>query len=218
MTIVDHVIHRGAVALALTVMILGGAAACDASPDEQAVPSGPTASPTASPSTTPSASPSPAGSQTETPTETPTDTPTGTPTNTPTEVLEPEYVQYAGGESPGVTVHRAEQARLLHDAPADFRDFVGRYADRLAARAECDAPTGVTVASVRTDGYADGSVSSCGGYRALWARVDGAWQEVVQTQELWPCRPLRSYGFPDQVVGTRCFDYDAGRAHGYHHA
>ena len=51
-----------------------------------------------------------------------------------------------------------------------------------------------------------------------WARVDGAWQEVVQTQELWPCRPLRSYGFPDQVVGTRCFDYDAGRAHGYHHA
>ena len=81
MTIVDHVIHRGAVALALTAMILGGAAACDASPDEQAVPSGPTASPTASPSTTPSASPSPAGSPTETPTETPTDTPTGTPTD-----------------------------------------------------------------------------------------------------------------------------------------
>jgi hypothetical protein len=146
--------------------------------------------------------------------------PTPTSSAAPASDEEPaRVIAYAGGESPGIEVHERADARLLHGAPASFRRFIGRTAQRLHDESTCTGgDVGVTVATLRTDGYAVGGVDDCGGYRALWATVDGRWQEVAGTQELWDCAVLERYEVPSDVVETRCYDYDAQEERAYHQA
>jgi hypothetical protein len=94
-----------------------------------------------------------------------------------------------------------------------------RTAQRVAARADCSSSdVGVTVQTLRTDGYAAGSVNECGGYRALWAVVDGRWRQIEGTQEAWDCRGLRQFRVPSDVAGTSCYDYAAQRERRYQQA
>jgi hypothetical protein len=69
-------------------------------------------------------------------------------------------------------------------APASFQRFIGRTAQRITDRSTCTGGyVGVTVETLRTDGFASGGVNDCGGYAALWAVVDGRWKEIQSTQE-----------------------------------
>jgi hypothetical protein len=131
----------------------------------------------------------------------------------------PRLVIYETRRSPGVFVHRPAQVRRLHGAPAGFKRFVGRTAARLDRRSDCDAATGVTVSRLRTDGYAVGAINECGGYAALWGKVDHRWRQLQGTQDSWDCGVLRRHRVPSAVVGTTCFSYHGDhRQHRYHQA
>ncbi len=132
---------------------------------------------------------------------------------------EPRLIGYAGGESPGIEVHQRADVKLLHGAPAPFKRFIGRTAQRIHDESTCTGgDVGVTVATLRTDGYAVGGVNDCGGYRALWVVLDGRWKQVEGTQELWDCAVLERYAVPSEVVETRCYDYDEQKERAYHQA
>jgi hypothetical protein len=129
---------------------------------------------------------------------------------------EPRLIAYAGADSPGVEVQATVDAANLRGAPKAFKRFIGRTAQQVADASSCsDGYVGVTVATLRTDGYAVGGVNDCGGYAALWATVDGRWKEIAGTQEAWDCAVLERYAVPSDVVGTTCYDYDAQQERAY---
>ena len=53
-------------------------------------------------------------------------------------------------------------------------------------------------------GFAVGGVNDCGGYAALWGRKDGAWKELIGTQDAWLCSDLKKYGVPAHGVVRTC--------------
>lgn len=129
----------------------------------------------------------------------------------------PRLIVYAGGESPGAEVQSWEDRKHLHGAPRSFKRFIGHRAERLADHSTCDGGyVGVTVARLRTDGYAVGGVNDCGGYAALWAKVNRHWKQIQGTQEIWSCGVLRRHQVPSSVAGTTCYDYRHQRERHYH--
>ena len=139
------------------------------------------------------------------------------PTQEPEE--KPELITYAGGESPGVEVQGTDDEARLEGASDAFQHFIGDTAQTLADRSTCeDGYVGVTVAVLRTDGFARGGVNDCGGYAALWALVDGEWKEIDGSQEPWSCAVLDEYEVPSDVAGTTCYDEDANKMRKYQHA
>ena len=129
---------------------------------------------------------------------------------------DPELIPYAGGESRGFEVQDRDDAEAMTGAPAAFKQFIGRTAQEIADGSTCtDGYVGVTVELLRTDGYASGGVNDCGGYRALWAVVDGQWKEVAGSQEMWDCAVLERYTVPSDVAGDACYDYDAQQERSY---
>ena len=171
-------------------------------------------SPSQSPSQSPSSSPSQSSSSPSSPSS-----PSQSGPATSSESPEPRLIGYAGGESPGVEVHDRADVRKLDGAPAAFKQFIARTAERLVKKSSCDdAAVGVTVETLRTDGYAVGGVSDCGGYAAMWAVVDGRWKEIQGTQDSWECRILKRYRVPSDVAGTSCYNYKTGKAHHYSQA
>ena len=138
----------------------------------------------------------------------PATVPAPVPTRVPVPT-EPALISYESDGSGPVEVRTAADADQLVGAPDSFKRFVVRTARRLAAGATCEgAYVGVTVRSLRTDGYAVGAVNECGGYVALWAVVDGRWKEIEGTQDLWDCAVLARYQVPSDIAGDNC--YDAG--------
>lgn len=130
---------------------------------------------------------------------------------------QPRLIVYAGGESPGVEVQTRADAKHLRGTPKSFKRFIGRKAQRIADRSTCTGGyVGVTVERVRTDGYAAGGVNDCGGYAALWAKVDGRWKEIAGTQEIWGCGILERHTVPSSIAGDSCYDYRAQRVRHYH--
>lgn len=140
--------------------------------------------------------------------------PASQPTPAPND--EAEIIAYAGGESAGYLVRTRADARRMSEAPVGFRDFIGPEAERIVAGAGCDSPdVGANVEFVSTDGWAIGSVNECGGYRAIWGTVDGAWEQVLGTQDSYECAVLETYRIPSDIAGDTCFDYGAGEALDY---
>lgn len=151
----------------------------------------------------------------QTPTPTLSPTPSPTPSSEPS--APPELINYAGGEAAGVEVHVRADAKNLRGAPASFKRFIGNTAQEIADASNCDAGyVGVTVQTLRTDGFAVGGVNDCGGYAALWVVVDGHWKEAQGTQETWDCAVLKQYAVPSDVAGTTCYDYAAQQERTYH--
>jgi len=133
---------------------------------------------------------------------TPTSPATSTPTasSTPTqEPSEPALSLDYGVD--GVFVEQPDQVDLLDGAPADFKTFVAGLAEKAQqVGASCpDAAHGITVQKLLGD-FALGAINDCGGYAAIWARVDGAWAEVIGTQEAWQCAQLDEHDVPRELV------------------
>ena len=143
-----------------------------------------------------------------TPTSTPTTSspdPTQDPASAP-----PKLISYAGDGSVRAEVRTTTDANNLAGAPDSFKKFIGRTAERLTRDATCEGgDVRVTVKTLRTDGYAEGAVNECGGgYVALWAIVDGEWQEIESTLDLWDCAVLAEYRVPSDIAGDTCYDRD----------
>ncbi len=137
------------------------------------------------------------------------------PTQDPTSA-EPKLISYDGEGSDRAKVRTTADANNLAGAPDSFKKFIGRTAERLTKGATCEKGyVGVTVKSLRTDGYAVGGVQECGGYVAMWAIVNGDWKEIDATQDLWDCAVLAKYRVPSDIAGNTCYDDDAQAQHSY---
>lgn len=101
----------------------------------------------------------------------------------------------------GVVVQKPADAALLTGATDEFKDFiVGLAADANKAGESCpDAFHGITVFKIH-DLYASGAVNDCGGYVAIWSAMDGAWREILGTQDAWECDELDKYDVPHSLV------------------
>lgn len=174
-----------------------------------------------SPSADASTDPAPTATPTRTPSEQRSDEPDpDAATDDASDGPAPELITYAGGEAQPPTIEDVAQARkVLVGAPRDFQDFIGEQAEKFNATADCDgAAVGVSVDVVRTDGFAAGGVNECGGYAAMWAKVDGSWEEIEATQDAWDCGPLWKYDVPSAILLGKqvCYDYDGdGKEHTY---
>ena len=178
---------------AATLLVLGGCASQGADP----------ASDTAAEPRTPAS----------TPTKSSPD-PTQDPASAP-----PQLISYDGDGSHPAEVRTTADANNLASAPDSFKKFIGRTAERLTGGATCEGGYfGVTVRTLRTDGYAVGSVNECGGYAALWAIVDGDWKEIEGTQDLWDCAVLAQHRVPSDIAGDTCYDRNAQAQHSYQQA
>ena len=141
----------------------------------------------------------------------------GAHATTAAQTAKPTLIVYAGGESPGVEVQSRADAKDLRGAPKAFKRFIGNKAQRVADHSTCEGGyVGVTVARVRTDGFAVGGVNDCGGYAALWAIVDGHWKQIDGTQEIWGCGVLVRHSVPSSIAGNKCYDYEAQKMRHYH--
>ncbi|MGN6577747.1 MAG: hypothetical protein ACTHKG_18905 [Nocardioides sp.] len=185
---------------------LSTSSAASSSPSETATAADPTETSEATPTESTSGEADPELSESPEPTES-------------TQAAAPRLLAYAGGESPGAEIRSQADADKLAGAPEGFKQFIGRTAERLADGSTCeDGYVGVTVEFLRTDGYAVGGVNECGGYRALWAVVDGSWKEIAGSQEMWDCAVLQRYTVPSEIAGSRCYDYDAQKERDYEQA
>jgi hypothetical protein len=125
------------------------------------------------------------------------------PDPTPTIVPEPTpiVITFPGG---GVTVESAAETGKLTGTTPEFKAFIGAEADKTAeyAAANCpEAAHGIVVKKYHSAGFAQGDVSECGGYVALWVLQDGAWKEAIGTQETWQCGDLTRFSVPDGFAG-----------------
>jgi len=114
-------------------------------------------------------------------------------------------------------------------APRSFRQFVRQqlrnsWVEELGHEPACKKAPTMTVRSLRTDGFAFGTFGTypqpgCrtgGGYVAYWAIRNGAWKEVIGTQEVPFCDELEKFGFPSELGIHQC--YDGEDVVGYSHA
>jgi hypothetical protein len=140
------------------------------------------------------------------------------PAQAATTASSPRLLVY-GQHDLGVSITRPRQAwTRLPGAPRDFRRFVARQVRHIRATSECQtAFNGVTVVRVRTDGFARGAVNDCGGYVALWKRIDGRWTQIQGTQDIWTCQVLRRHQVPAAVVRPAGQCYDGHDVVTYHH-
>lgn len=144
--------------------------------------------------------------------------PTGLPTGSAS-AERPRLIDYAGSGSIGVEVRDRADADELEGAPEEFKQFVASTAEGLVEKADCDAASvGVSVKTLRTDGFALGVVNDCGAYIALWAVVDGAWKEIQGTQDFWRCQILERHRVPSDVAGADCYDAETKEIRDYSQA
>lgn len=148
----------------------------------------------------PSLAPAGSSSQTSAPSTPDSTPPVQTPTPTPSESVTASALIDYGAE--GVSVEQPGQVDLLEGAPEDFKAFVAEEVQAaIDEGASCpDAFHGVTVSRIQGD-LALGGVNTCGGYVAIWARVDGAWTEILAGQEAWECGVLEEHGVPAKFAG-----------------
>lgn len=180
-----------AAAASLSVLALG---ACGSDTSDPAVATSSEAPP-AAPSTTPAATPtkpSPSATTTAAPT---TAAPAG------------DLVEYENADGDGIYLATAADTKNLKGAPAAFKTFIAaELASNAGGDEECPEPAQIYVSRVDTGGWARGgySIPQCGGYGALWAESQGAWQEVWSGQSLVECATLDRYTFPSRIAGDQC--------------
>lgn len=170
--------------------------AAETSPDPTA-----TATPLA-PSTAAPTSPATPDPTESSPTATPPATsPTSTPAPTGT------LISYETDDDSGATIVKASDTSKLTGSPADFKTFIAAELRRNAQpEPGCTQPAQIYVSLVDTGGWARGGyfVPQCGGYATLWARSNGAWQEVWSGQSLVECSTLTRYKIPARLAGNQC--------------
>jgi hypothetical protein len=133
-------------------------------------------------------------------------------------------ITYHGTESRAALPLRANR---LPGAPKAFRVFVKAQLhslwDELGHTAGCKTSPLITVNALRTDGFAMGAVNTrprrhCqtgGGYAAIWAVRQGAWKEVIGTQDVVACSRLERFAIPSEIGVHEC--YEDGQVVPYEH-
>ena len=133
-------------------------------------------------------------------------------------------IKYHGTEARAVLPLKSNR---LPGAPRAFRQFVKETLQKewraLGHTQACKTSPIVTVDALRTDGFAMGAVNTrprrdCqtgGGYAAIWAVRQGAWKEVIGTQDVIACSRLERFGIPSEIGVHEC--YQDGQVVPYDH-
>jgi hypothetical protein len=133
-------------------------------------------------------------------------------------------IRYQGTEAKATLPLRANR---LPGAPKEFRAFVKAQLhelwDELGHTDGCKSAPLITVDALRTDGFAMGGVNTrprqhCqtgGGYAAIWAVRQGAWKEVIGTQDVVACSRLEKFDIPSEIGVHQC--YEDGQLMPYDH-
>jgi hypothetical protein len=127
----------------------------------------------------------------------------------------PQLVTYPG-DGVSVTIKNVQTA--LKATSPDFRAFVTKQLHTLwvsgGSVAGCEESALISVTAFRADGWANASdegvfgSDTCarGGNNALYAKINGAWKEIVATQSGYDCSDLKKYKVPAEVSGSTCLD------------
>ena len=97
----------------------------------------------------------------------------------------------------------------LAGAPTDFKTYLHQEYAKDSKDDGTDSQCHATILIAQLDprGWADGSVSDCGGANVYWAKVNGAWKLAFGSQEEAPrCADLKKYAFPVAIGGSSCLD------------
>jgi hypothetical protein len=157
-------------------------------------------------SSTPPPVPTPPASSPSTSTE-PSPTPDESPSSS--EDGTPQLLRFKGKDGVGAEIAKPSDIDQIAGTSDEFQAFVLDLLDQLQADAKKDqcegAYVGVGVQRYRTDGYAMGSANECGGAAVLWGVVDGSWQQLIASQDVWDCAVLEKYQVPSSVAGHKCW-------------
>ncbi len=118
----------------------------------------------------------------------------------------------------GVNIQKASDITKLTSADQTFKDFILSMVKQSLAdnqqntdpNTACEYTYTVNVSKIYAQAYATGGVSVCGGYAALWAKVDGSWKQIAGTQEGFTCDVLMKYKVPSVLVGDTCNEVSSG--------
>ena len=119
-------------------------------------------------------------------------------------------IDYRDSHGDGLILASVADVEKLDRAPDDFKAFIRSEYQKLTAGmssaviAQCHAQ--IEVEALRTDGFAIGGESACGGALKLWAKVDGSWKTVLGMQDYPSCRDLRLLHFPPDVFDKGVLD------------
>lgn len=160
---------------------------------------------------TPSATSSAVTTSAPAPTQPAPSATTPTPTATTPTAARPigTLIDYETTDEDGATIAVAADTSKLTGAPADFKTFIAGELTKTPSTDEgCTEPPQIYVARVATGGWARGGyfIPQCGGYATLWAKSNGAWQDVWRGQSLVDCATLQRFAFPARVAGDTCLD------------
>ena len=127
------------------------------------------------------------------------------PTETATTTA-PKLIDYE--KDGGVILHKASDISKLDGAPDDFKQFIAGVIDTSVNSGEQDTqcPTTISVDKFDPSGYAAGSIGDCGGAELLWAKRDGAWQQIWGGQTIRECADMKKYSVPVAIAGDQCWD------------
>lgn len=108
----------------------------------------------------------------------------------------------------GVALTKPSQVDRLTGTSPEFKQFMTTTVQKLIDTNTCPgAALEVSVSRYATSGYAIGGVNQCGGYAAIWGVKNGAWKELIGTQDIWYCAQLHSDGVPKGLISDgKCYD------------
>lgn len=174
---------RSVVALAASAILLVG---CTGGPEETSTDPG-----TSAPATSQSSGPA---------------TPSGSESSAaPGSSGEVELIDYTVDSPDGIQIRTDADLDKLVGAPDAFKTMLQQTL--AEALKECDSAT-VYVDQLRTDGFAKGGVTACGGHAVFWAVIDDRWQEAWAGQDAPDCASLKAVSFPSSIAGDQCLGED----------
>lgn len=97
-----------------------------------------------------------------------------------------------GPQKMGLAITRLAMVRKLVGTSPAFKRYIAQRLQELIDHHACARriDEDITVDKYATDGYALGGVTECGGYRAIWGVRDGAWHQLIGTQDVFRCGQL----------------------------
>ena len=139
-------------------------------------------------------------------------------TAAPSPSADGEVLTYTARQGTVNLLNLGSEAKLP-GAPAEFRSFARQslrksWQGYFEGKPACKGVPSLQVTALRTDGFALGNAGDrprpgCqagGGYVAFWAIRNGAWKQVIGTQDVPTCQRLEKLDFPSELGVDQCYD------------
>lgn len=115
----------------------------------------------------------------------------------------PQLIDYrTGADGTGVVISVQPDTENLTGASSGFKNYVWTLVQEIEVAGI--GATSITIDQLYGDTFAVGMAPS---HYALWANVNGTWQEIGGTQDMgFSCSVLEQYDVPSIIVHDSCVD------------